>query len=95
MTDFEVTRWGAEAMGWRHIGRNGASVPNPLKNRRHAMDLLILYRLGITPPRMDNGLWAVSGDGGGTVDRDLLRAICLCVAGMQAAKDAGRLAASQ
>ena len=102
MTDLEMTKLCAAAMGiavrqieqdlWTDIDE--IVLYDPLHDKAQAMDLVIL--LGLTLERTDlreegweGYSWAVRSPGVGAVvavDADLLRAICLCAAYMQASK---------
>ena len=109
MTDLEITRHCAEAMGW-HTGRlaskvvaysvrdcaiiagndhGGESVYDPLHDDAQAMALVKKFK-----PMIDtyfDGTWVVGSGWHGAVqieNTDLNRAICECVAKLQAAKSA-------
>ena len=100
MTDLEITRLCAEAIGWKYREREGAiwihgiSRYNPLEDDEQVMALVEKLKLDIEP-QFENfcGQWQVStwsSDNAGrenkTNSADLNRAICECVAKMQATK---------
>lgn len=91
MTDLEMTRLCAEAMGLQHfVDHEGVWLRmevkyDPLHNDAQAMALVKKFRLVID--RTDDGRWMLpSVSPGDVVNADLNRAICECVAKMQAAK---------
>ena len=82
MTDDEIIRLCAQAIGMsnRYMIQ---SEYNPLKYRMQAMDLLITFRLAVSPPTTSDGVWGVAGVNGDATGSTLERAICMCVAKMQ------------
>jgi hypothetical protein len=98
MTDIEITRWTAEAMGLHGSEKTGWPIGNtpwnPLHDKAQAMALVESFELTV--------IWSWSHQCGvyckpkddkpipvGCPHTDLLRAICECVAKMQAeAQDA-------
>lgn len=108
MTDLEMTRLCAEAMGddaWTDINgrwycevRGQETLFDPLRDRAQAMDLVEKLNLSVdSPDWRDPQGWttwrALHYSGGAKIeghDRNLLRAICLCAARVQLAKDGSR-----
>ncbi len=102
MTNIEVVRLCAEAIGIPHqVSSNGTFVArmdsnthdfngmyDPLTNKAQAMDLVIALGLSVNPiGEIDALEWEVEFcSSAGTLDKDLLRAICLCAARVQQAK---------
>ena len=101
MTDLEMTKLCAEAMGitrpeWAMTERldhltiwqgdlSGDLIYQPLKDDAQAMALV--KRFGLTCGPLGSGWWLVSPYGGdGVKNADLNRAIVECVARMQASK---------
>ena len=100
MTDLEITKLCAEAMGitgW--LTGDDPMVTNeagefvepydPLHDDAQAMALVKKFELCISSEQDRNGKRWEAGDGDGRVvgeSKDLNRAICLCVANMQQAK---------
>ena len=101
MTDLELTRLCAEAMGYEivghikdssciEVGRKGNPVGfDPLHDDAQAMALAKKFRPimhSMEPPTTDEETWFVAlGDATGE-HPDLNRAICLCAAAIQKAK---------
>ena len=94
MTDLEITRLCAEAMGlgWQDDRTDGGITAqegtynykyDPLHDDAQAMALVKKMRLEISTFR---GEWHVGNDMDWAWNTDLNRAICECVAKMQAAK---------
>ncbi|HTD89023.1 MAG TPA: hypothetical protein VK663_00035 [Burkholderiales bacterium] len=83
-----------EHEGEMRFGYKGCMGPayNPLKDGAQAMALVVSFKLQIDPPDGD-GDWGVThydDDGNNPIcgcDKSLLRAICECVARMQAASE--------
>lgn len=88
MDDLEIVRRCAEAMGikvekYQHVEAYrivAGPTYDPLHDAAQAFALVERFRFGISPPGIRDGVWAVSGDHGGTLSTDLKRAICLAVA---------------
>ena len=95
MSELELTKRCAEAMG---LTIESKQLPDaslqcmdghrrvwywPLTDDAQAMALVKKFLLGITPPQVAHGTWAVSGDCGGSVGYSLNRAIVECVAKLQ------------
>ena len=94
MTDLEITRLCAEAMGYTKWGAHFGEMPgftketgvyDPLHDDAQAMALLSRFRLAVIWIGIDVGWRALDGKLTGE-SIDLRRAICLVVAKMQAAK---------
>lgn len=93
MTDLEITKLCAEAMGyslsWDHQGNARAyplgQIYDPLHDDAQAMALKKKFRLS-DRYFQDEGMWGVPIEGGGGWSMSLNRAICECVARMQQAK---------
>lgn len=94
MTDIEIIRHCAEAMGFSVVKgtrqhKNGMAIAtedgdpvtnyDPLKHDAQAMALVKKFRLLVDG---GNAMWCVHGDaiGSGVVDDSLNRAICECIA---------------
>ncbi len=95
MTDLEITRLCAEAMGlmgesgYALIGRMDNHPYDPLHDDAQAMGLVKKFGLRIEHSS-PSAIWTVQAEGPLTLPRfnaeDLNRAVCECVARMQAAK---------
>lgn len=98
MTDLEITKLCAEAMGYRIVypdqidlplcveSSHGSSVYYPLHDDAQAMALVKIFKLFVN---WDNGTcWVMCAESDCDSDdhTDLNRAVCECVARMQAAK---------
>ncbi len=98
MTDLEITKLCADAMGYTAIELIGDPskadsvvyregwIFRPLKDDAQAMALV--KKLGVTVHRREgikSVIWATYLEGKGTIGADLNRAICECVANMQKA----------
>ena len=117
MTDLEITKLCAEALGWVHLGAIGTTyersdglyclsggndwwrdpdgnsicgrceqIPDPLHDDAQAMALVKKLRLQIDPHDEQWNVGGGEGSGGAALCESLNRAICECVAKMQAAK---------
>lgn len=93
MTNLEITRACAEAMGLERLAVNGAEVvigmtPNryvyrPLHDDAQAMALVKRFRLEVYCEPEHDDLWLCNErNGEASMHADLNRAICLCVAKM-------------
>lgn len=90
MTDLEITRLAAEAMGMKDIHGDVSDHPydlirrvpyDPLHDKAQAMELVERFRLDIFTET--ETLWLASranSEGRAGMDENLCRAICLCVA---------------
>ncbi len=69
--------------------QGGDCIYHPLTDKAQAMDLVIELGLSVNPiDEIDALEWEVECcDSAGTLDKDLLRAICLCAAKVQQAKE--------
>ena len=97
MTDLEITRLCAEAMGFAFIAETGTCCYagndprqvreeyRPLHDDAQAMALVKKFKIGIGREDGDC-MWAVGRIFIETINKDLNRAICECVAEMQTAK---------
>jgi len=79
VTDLEITKLCAEAMGYRN-----SSHYNPLHDDAQAMALVKRQGLHIVWQPMCPDIWKVDDTTHVAADKDLNRAICECVAKMQA-----------
>ena len=87
MTDLEITKLCAKAMGWRQTG-HPLDVPfTPLTDDAQAMALVKRFRINTSAAEKPSGkpagwvAWISHVDE--AVDANLNHAICLCVAKMQ------------
>ena len=101
MTDLEITKLCAEAMGFKELSEErtylwvaeidlpeheAGWIPyNPLHDDAQAMVLLRLFRLRVNYYGEESP-WSVSSEKSRGDSEDLNRAICECVAKMQAAR---------
>jgi len=98
MTDLEITRLCAEAIGLNYgvdhtvvaegelfYGPNALTY-RPLENDNEALQLVRMLHIWITIPKNSNEWLAQLGIGAISRNADLNRAICECVARMQQAK---------
>ena len=93
MTDLEITRLCAEAMGYHYMNDTGTpamiltqeGLYRPLHDDAQAMALVKKFNLHIG--KWDSG-WACEYRGQVSTNADLNRAICECVAKLQATRGA-------
>lgn len=91
MTDLEITKLCAEAMGWTgriavHEYGDHFGVFMPLHDDAQAMALVKKFGLTLYGPRRDSD-WRVGTPATTAIEnKDLNRAICECVAKMEKAK---------
>ena len=90
MTDLEITKKCAEAIGWELFEENGELwekagliIYDPLHDDAQAMALVKKFHLSIiNGTSFKKHIWLVDGKTGGWSDADLNRAICEAVAKM-------------
>lgn len=87
MTDLEITKLCAEAMGYDKTDPLGvALVYDPLHDDAQAMAMVKKFKLDCFENLDEEGWIVDAGDGVHTKHIDLNRAICECVAKMQVTK---------